>query len=158
MGLESTNPDGVTGSSQGRRPTGGEVLALLVMIAMAVYLVVLGVLSPSALKVPPAIAFLLGFALVMAAAALASRIAGRTRANALFAMLVLLGFAGTGGWIALAPTGPRSCVARVGSGESAGRAMGVSPTTCRVVFGSGAAISLAVACVAGLMAWRRDPA
>jgi hypothetical protein len=138
-------------------PGRGERAAVLVLAGMALFLFLLGLLEPAGLNVPPAIAYVLAFALLMAAAALASRLAGRTRANALFAALVLLGFAATGAWIALARDGPRSCVARLGPAENAGREVPVSPTTCRVAFGSGALICLAMAGGAVLLARRRDP-
>jgi hypothetical protein len=122
---------------------------------MAMYLFALGAIDPPGLNVPPSIAYLLAFVLLMAAAALASGMAGSLRLNHLFAMLVLLGFAGVGGWIALGE-GARSCTTQIGvaASDSVGRSAGVSSSTCRVAFGAGAVLSLVMAGVAASLWWR----
>ena len=83
------------------RAKGSALAALLALLGMALYLFALGAIDPPGLNVPPSIAYLLAFVLLMAAAALASGMAGSLRLNHLFAMLVLVAFAGVGGWIAL---------------------------------------------------------
>ena len=137
------------------RATGGELFALLALAGMALFMFMLGATDAPGLKVPPAIAYLVGLVLLMAAAALASRLAGNAPLNNLFAMLVLLGFAGVGGWIALGD-GARECTARMGavSTESGGRSVAVSSSTCRVVFGSGAVLCLVMAGVVPALWWR----
>ena len=137
------------------RAKGSALAALLALLGMALYLFALGAIDPPGLNVPPSIAYLLAFVLLMAAAALASGMAGSLRLNHLFAMLVLLGFAGVGGWIALGE-GARSCTTQLGvaSSGSVGRSAAVSSSTCRVAFGAGAVLCLVMAGVATAL-WRR---
>lgn len=146
----------MTGSPNPNQPKGTEFMALVALVGMGLLLALLGIIHPPGLRVPPAIAYLLAFVLLMAAASLASRLAGKARANALFASLVLFGFAATGAWIAFDRGGAQSCVRRLGTDENVARAVAVSPTTCRVVFGTGAVVSLAMACGAVLLARRRS--
>ena len=137
------------------RAKGSALAALLALLGMALYLFALGAIDPPGLNVPRSIAYLLAFVLLMAAAALASGMAGSLRLNHLFAMLVLLGFAGVGGWIALGE-GARSCTTQIGvaSSDSVGRFVATSSSTCRVAFGSGAVLCLVMAGFIPVL-WRR---
>lgn len=140
------------------RATRSELGALLTLVGMSLFMFVLGAIDAPGLRVPPAIAYLIGFVLLMAAAALASRLAGSVGLNHFFALLVLFGFAGVGGWIALGDSA-RSCTSSIGTAasESGGRSVAVSPSTCRVMFGSGAVLCLVMAGVATALWWRARP-
>ena len=134
----------------------GEKIGIAALLGMAAFLFWLGYAKPPGLKVPYFIAYLCSFTLGMSALALATRISGRTAANHLFAALTLLGFAAAGGWIALSPVGAQQC--KVGFGRShldaARHTVDASPTACRIVFGSGAVVTLLLAAWALALWWQ----
>jgi hypothetical protein len=101
-----------------------------------------------ALRVPPAVGYLVAAVLVAGGAAAAAKAAERPRLVEAFVVAIMAGFAVTGGWIALGDSGA-ACTTNVAL-AGAVRAAG-----CRVAFGVGAIVSAAMAAWAAAMLRQR---
>ena len=143
-------------SPRERPNANGEKGVVVALLGMAGLLIWLGYTRNPGLKVPYFVAYVCSFTLVMSALTLGAKISGRSAANHAFAALTLLGFAAAGAWIAFAPGGPQQCKVGVGSADvdTARRMVDASPSTCRVVFGSGAVVCLLLAAWAIALWWQ----
>lgn len=133
-----------------------EKAAVVALLGLAALLFWLGYTRNPGLKVPYFVAYVCSFTLLMSALALGAKISGRSAANHAFAALTLLGFAAAGAWIAFAPGGPQQCKVGVGRADidTARRMVDASPSTCRVVIGSGAVVCLLLAAWAIALWWQ----
>lgn len=95
-------------------------------------------LRPDALQAPEWVAHVAAAAFVLAGAVVVLRAGGRDRAADGVVCLLLAVFVGLGAWASLGPDAGE-CVA----GGPGGR-VAASPTACRVAFGSGALVVLAM--------------
>lgn len=121
----------------------------ILLAAAAVGLAFAAIRRDAGLNVPPFIALIVAFGFLTGALALLGKAAGHRRVVAGLVTMLLGSFVLTGGWIALGP-GERQC-----TGGPADDQRPVSGSTCRIVFGSGAALTTLLLVVAA-REWRRQ--
>jgi len=136
-------------SSAAQEGTSRQLLAVAAIFAAAgAGLVWASYTRHPALRVPPTVGYVVAAVLVAGSAAAVAKAAGRPRLVDAFVVVILAGFAVTGGWIALGDSGG-ACTTNVAL-SGAARATG-----CRIAFGAGAVISAAMAVWAAVLLRQR---
>lgn len=120
-----------------------------VFVVIGVGLVAMMTVSPQGLRVPYGIAVVAAAAFALAGLSVMAQALRWSRLGQLFAVAVVFCLAAPGLWTVIDPA-TQTCTASFGVGDVA-----ASDLTCRVVFGAGGAVTLAVSVVAAWAFVRR---